>query len=126
MTEWKPELTPSFAPSEMACKCGKCDGSAHMDGDFMGMLQALRDQVGPLSISSGYRCAEHPEEKRKDKPGAHNQGTAADIKTSDGGARFKIIAAAMNVGMVGLGTANSFIHVDSGHKFAPRPSQWKY
>jgi len=97
-----------------------------MDHEFMLKLQALRDALGPISITSGYRCAEHPEEKRKDNPGAHSQGKAADIKISGGEQRFRVISTAMNCGMIGIGVANSFIHVDDGHAHAARPATWKY
>jgi zinc D-Ala-D-Ala carboxypeptidase len=127
MSDWKPQETPNFPVSDMACKCGKCGGVANMGHDFMLKLQVMRDIVGkPFVITSGYRCAQHPEELRKAKPGSHNQGTAADIATGDGLMRYEVIKAALEVGMVGLGIANGFIHVDSGHKYATRPVQWKY
>ncbi len=126
MSYWQPELTPSFSPSEMACKCGKCGGIADMDHFFMLSLQAMRDDIGPLTVTSGFRCPEHPEEKRKDKVGSHGQGLAADLKSSGGKRRFEIIQSAIKHGMIGIGVANSFIHVDGGHKHAGRPATWKY
>lgn len=126
MADWKPELTPNFTPSEMACKCGTCGGLADMKHSFMMKLQAMRDELGPLSIASGFRCAEHPEEKRKEKIGSHGQGGAADLKAKGGGHKYKIIESALKVGMVGIGVANSFIHVDDGHLYAGRPAVWHY
>ena len=97
-----------------------------MDHEFMLKLQAMRDKLGPMSITSAYRCDKHPEEIRKQNPGAHAQGLAADIQAGGAEHRFLILDAAFDVGMVGIGTANSFIHVDSGHRYANRPAQWKY
>ena len=126
INDWKPELTPSFTPSEMACRCSNCDGAAKMSHDFMMKLQAIRDDVWPLAITSGYRCPRHPEETRKANPGAHAQGKAADIGTTNSAQRFKILEAALKHGMIGIGTAKSFIHVDDGHAYATRPAQWSY
>lgn len=126
MTDWNPQETPAFSPSEMGCKCGKCDGSAHMQHEFMLKLQEMRDLIGPLTVTSGYRCAEHPSEKRKDKPGAHNQGRAADISVGDALDRYNVLNHATDCGMVGLGVAKSFIHIDDGHAHARRPAAWTY
>lgn len=126
MIDWNPLETPHFTFAEMGCTCMNCDGSAKMDHGFMLRLQDIRDAVGPLSITSGYRCPDHPAEKRKDKPGAHQQGRAADIGTSNAAQRFKILEAALNSGMIGIGTAMSFIHVDDGHEYAARPAMWNY
>jgi uncharacterized protein YcbK (DUF882 family) len=126
MSDWNPQETPSFTPSEMGCKCGKCDGEAKMSHPFMIKLQAMRDAYGPMTITSGYRCPEHPEEKRKEKVGAHGQGRAADIAVGSSKERFNIMAMGVHVGMQGIGVARSFVHVDDGHKHAPRPACWKY
>jgi uncharacterized protein YcbK (DUF882 family) len=123
---WQPSLTPSFKPPEMACRCKKCDGYALMDHNFMLKLQAMRDQLGPMTVTSGYRCPEHPAEKRKERSGSHAQGMAADITINVGKQRFNAVSVALSVGMVGIGVASSFIHVDSGHQHADRPALWKY
>ena len=128
MLKWNPEDTPNFPKHEMACKCGKCGGLADMNPEFMTKLQMMRNLIGPLSINSGFRCAMHPEEVKKGKPGAHSVGRAADIKAANGQQRFKILEAAFAVGMKGIGVANGYIHVDDGHPDPniPRPTQWKY
>ncbi|WP_417448344.1 D-Ala-D-Ala carboxypeptidase family metallohydrolase [Idiomarina abyssalis] len=128
MLKWNPADTPNFSTKEMACKCGKCGGKSEMDPEFMARLQRLRDLLGPLSINSGYRCPQHPEEIKKARPGAHSTGHAADIKANNGAHRFKILEAAFAVGMKGIGVANGYIHVDDGHPDpnVSRPTQWKY
>lgn len=124
---WNPETTPNFTPEELGCKCGHCDGSAHMQQSFMMLLQEMRNILGyGLPMNSGYRCSLHPEEVEKEQPGAHNQGTAGDIKVSGAKMRYEVIKAAIEVGMVGLGVANGFVHVDSGHLYVERPAAWKY
>ena len=53
---------PNFSRIEFACShTGECD----MDAEFMDALQELRNQFGPMRITSGYRSPEHPIEKRK-------------------------------------------------------------
>ena len=126
MSIWIPNLTPSFSPSEMACKCGKCDGLAPMDHDFMVKLQAMRDQLGPLHITSGFRCSEHPDERLKAKPGAHAQGLGADVSLIGAASRHTFLKTAFEVGMQGIGIAKGFVHVDGGHKHMPRPALWTY
>ena len=116
-----------FTAKEFACKCGNCGGAEDMNPEFMTLLDEMRDRLNrPMTITSGYRCREHPEEAKKALPGAHNQGTAADIAVSGGSERFEIISIALEVGMLGLGVANSFVHVDLGHETTTRPMAWKY
>jgi len=86
----------------------------------------MRDLIGPLGITSGYRCPHHEEEAKKVHPGSHAQGRACDIKALNGYDRFKVIQAAIEVGMSGIGQANGFVHVDDGHDYSPRPAAWKY
>lgn len=123
MAEWNPELTPNFTRTEMSCKCG-C-GRAEMDADFMLMLQGLRDRIGPMTITSGYRCPNHPEEKKKSKPGAHSAGLAADFISLKAD-RWHVLKHVMVIEFPGVGIAKSFIHVDGGHPSAHRPASWTY
>lgn len=88
-------------------------------------LQGLRDRLGPMKITSGFRCADHPEEKKKSKPGAHSAGLAADfipLKVSLWDANRQVA----HMGFVGWGAAKTFIHVDGGHPSAHRPAFWTY
>lgn len=69
-----------FSEKELACS--HC-GTALMDENFLALLDSLRGSYGPLTITSGYRCPEHPIEKRKSTgPGAHSTGKAVDISVS--------------------------------------------
>lgn len=124
---WDPINTPSFSEQEMACKCGQCDGLALMDAQFMAKLQWIRDKIGsPMIVTSGYRCAFHPEEVRKEQPGSHHHGLAADIKTVTSAARWQFVRFGIEAGMTGIGIAKTFTHLDCGHPSAPRPAIWPY
>ena len=66
-----------FDLSEFACKH---TGENRMNPDFLVRLDELRHRCGfPFQITSGYRDPSHPVEARKDKPGQHSLGVAADI-----------------------------------------------
>ena len=104
---------PNFSRSEMACKE---TGEEGVTTELMNALQALRNVVGvPLSISSGFRSANHSVEKAKDKPGTHAQGKAVDIICSHTLA-YTIISHASDLGFTGIGVKQSgggrFLHLD--------------
>jgi uncharacterized protein YcbK (DUF882 family) len=116
---------PNFSRKEFACShCGECD----MDSEFMDALQELRNQFGPMTPSSGYRCAEHRVEKRKAKPGTHNTGKAVDISVSRADAVRLLRLALMDGRFTGFGIqqkgAKRFIHLDS--TTTNRPMIWSY
>ena len=77
------------------------------------MLDELRERCGfPFTITSGYRDPKHSLEAKKEKPGTHSQGIAADIYTVSGAERHIILANAFEMGFGGIGVAKTFIHVD--------------
>jgi uncharacterized protein YcbK (DUF882 family) len=83
--------------------------------DFVSALDDLRGVCGfPFIITSGYRSPSHSIEARKEKPGQHAQGNAADIKVSNGLERYTIVSNAIKLGIFkGIGVSRSFIHVDT-------------
>jgi uncharacterized protein YcbK (DUF882 family) len=118
-----------FTGKEMSCShCGEC----HMDKEFMKKLDFLRECYGkPMTITSAYRCAEHPIEARKSKPGAHNTGKAADVAVSRGEAH-ELLTLAMQAGFSGIGIQQKgegrFLHLDTctNNEISPRPTVWSY
>ena len=81
------ERFPNFIESEFTCKCG--GGQTHMDAVFLQHLQNLRVQIDmPITITSGYRCPNHPSEKKKlangKTLGAYTMGKAVDISITNG------------------------------------------
>lgn len=119
---------PNFSPEEFACQhCGKQGISL----DLVSKLQQLRTRVDmPLKISSGYRCNDHPIEKKKKVKGTHNKGLAADILCSGADAH-KILCAATELNFSGIGVnmkgdhKQRFIHLDIS-KANNRPTVWSY
>ena len=123
MTKIKWSDYPNFSASEFSCKCG-C-GLADMKPEFMAKLQELRNQVGELEITSGFRCRNHPVENNKKRPGAHSAGLAADIIPLKS-RRYDLLTTISDMRFKGIGVAKTFIHIDEGHPYAYRPASWSY
>ena len=96
-----------------------------MKPEYMDFIQRLRYRIGPIRITSGYRCPNHPEEQKKTLPGSHSNGTASDNIPLECG-KYEFIKEAMDLGAIGIGVANTFIHTDIEHPHAGRPALWKY
>ena len=89
-------------------------GENRMEEEFLLKLDALREYCGfPFVITSGYRSPSHPLEAKKDVPGTHAQGIAADIKMTNSAHRYTLIKGALAHGFTGIGVAGDFIHVDT-------------
>ena len=117
---------PNFSEAEFACShTGTCEMQEH----FMDTLQELRTiYAKPMPITSGYRSPEHPIEARKNKPGTHATGLAADIACS-GQDAYDILQIAFELGFSGIGVqqkgSGRFIHLDMWED-GPRPNVWSY
>ena len=117
---------PNFSEDEFRCShTGKCE----MKQELMDALQTMRDLHGrPMTITSGYRDPSHPVEARKETPGVHTLGLAADI-ACQGTEAYEILELAFELGFNGIGVApqggGPFITVDiwTGR---PRPTVWSY
>ena len=112
-------MWPNFSYEELACQH---TGTMNLSKDFLIELQKLREAVDmPLTITSGYRCSEHPIEARKSTPGQHNKG-AVDI-AAQGSSAIHILKVALATGWTGIGiNVPSFIHLDRREE----PTIWKY
>jgi len=124
MIEWG--IYPNFSAKEFDCQCG-C-GANEMKPEFMERLQKARDIFGPMRISSGYRCAQHPIEARKARPGAHASGQAADVVVQ-GEEAYKLLKVALEAGFTGIGVQQKgegrFLHLDTLESDL-RPTVWSY
>jgi len=117
--------------SEDELKCQHC-GAYEVDPEFLERLNSLRADYGkPMTVSSGYRCPEHPiEVKKPSGPGAHTSSRAADIAVQ-GEDALRLVELAIRHGFTGIGInqkgSSRFIHLDdiSDDRF-PRPTIWSY
>ena len=99
-------------------------GNNQMNEDFLNILDELRDRCNfPFKITSGYRDPTHPLELKKEKPGTHSQGIAADIRIMNGSQAYTLLSTAFNMGFGGIGIAKTFIHVDIRNT---TPVVWTY
>ena len=111
-----------FTREEFDCQV---TGTNNMEMAFLEKLDELRAYCGfPFVITSGYRHPTmHPIEKKKEVPGTHAQGIAADIKITNAVDRLKLVKAALSLGFTGVGVAKDFIHVDTR---GTTPVMWTY
>lgn len=66
----------------------------------------------PFVLSSAYRSREYEISKGRSGNGAHVEGRAFDIRCRDSVCRFRIVAAALEVGFTRIGIGKTFIHLD--------------
>ena len=123
--DWK-ESWVNFKPDEF--RCSHC-GALEVHEDLLDLLQEAREVLGPLSITSGYRCPEHNNKiSSTGLSGPHTTGKAIDISVRDSQHRKQLIDY-FAPEVTGLGIAKSFIHIDilfEEDGFPGRPNSWVY
>jgi len=111
-----------FTREEFDCQV---TGTNNMEQEFLEKLDTLRAYCGfPFFITSGYRHPTmHPIERKKEVPGTHAQGIAADIRITNAADRLKLVSLALKLGFTGVGVASDFIHLDTR---GTTPVMWTY
>lgn len=74
----------------------------------------------PFILSSAYRSREYEVSKGRSGKGAHVDGRAFDIRCRDSVCRFRIVAAALEVGFTRIGIGKTFIHLDDSPNLAQK------
>ncbi len=124
-SEWKEEWK-NFALDEFKCSC--C-GEVKINSDMLDLIQEARNKLGPLSITSAYRCPSHNNSvSSTGEAGPHTTGKALDISVKNSQHRKQLIDW-FATKVTGLGIAKSFIHIDNltaDDGFDMRPNAWKY
>ena len=131
---WDKKDYPNFSPHEFACShCGE----VKVYTILLSALQWIRHECNYLMpITSGYRCPNHPVEKRKKtKNGPHVQGVAADILLREPDQFDALLGTALGeqipkiyrphgigINLKGQWNRDRFIHFD----FAGRGRRWGY
>lgn len=114
-----------FSEDELRCQHS---GEYKFDSDVLKILNAIRKEFGPMPVTSGYRCREHPIEAAKERPGAHTTGKAVDIGVSRDDA-YRLITVAVGHGCPRIGVnqkgSGRFIHLDWDYE-RPYPTIWSY
>lgn len=121
-----------FNFEEFACGCGDCHSSGiEMDVGFVMTLDAIRQEYErPMIVTNGYRCERHPIERKKQRPGPHTTGMAADFAVF-GEDALVLVSIALNypsiqgIGLKQHGDVDQrFIHLDAAPVAPGRPRPW--
>ena len=126
-TDGAKKLAPSFAVREFRCRDGT--DTIMVDEGLPVLLQCLREHFGkPITITSGYRTAEHNAKVGGAKSSQHLLGRAADIQVQ--GVSVEDVAAYAESLMptwggvgrypVKAGRTKGWVHVDT----RPNKSRW--
>lgn len=104
-------LSKNFKVKEFACKDGS--DTIYIDNQLVWYLQKIRDNYGkPVIINSAYRTSSYNKKVGGATNSYHMKGMAADIRIS--GVSPKTLASyAKSIGIKGVGTYKSFVHVDT-------------
>lgn len=110
--------TNNFPEYEWNCQCDACQRKElhSMHPFVMEQIQSIREYFNrPMILNSAYRCAAHPIEAKKSKPGMHHNGLAVDIKVRNGKEAAEILAYAIrHLGVTGFAYSDrlGFVHLD--------------
>ena len=124
-SDWK-EKWKNFNLDEFKCKCG-CD-HVSIHSDLLDLLQTARNILGPIQITSAFRCPEHNDKvSSTGLSGPHTTSKAVDIHVSNSQHRKELIDY-FAPKVTGLGIAKTFIHIDilSPEELSHRPNCWLY
>jgi uncharacterized protein YcbK (DUF882 family) len=125
-------LTSSFKSSEFTCQCNHPECvTQSISLELLTRLQRVRNNLGkPITITSGYRCTAHQNELRGSGmfetakgTSSHELGLAADIHADD----MNTLEVLCNAQFDNIGTAKTFIHVDTREPKADGSKRlWSY
>lgn len=117
-------LSKDFYEDEFICQCG-C-GLLNVKPKFISLLQAIRNETKTaMEITSGCRCEEHNMSVGGKMGSAHTKGLAADIAVYNSTQRFAFIQSAIKLGVIRIGIATDFIHIDIDFD-KPQEVLWLY
>ena len=109
------DLSDNFSRSEFACKCG-C-GQDTVDAQLLDILQDIRNEFGPVTITNANRCPVHNAAIGGSSNSQHLRGRAADIQIADATPKDVAVFVDGHYPNTGIGTYNTFTHIDTrGYK----------
>ena len=108
--------TDNFNPAtdkKLLCTCGHPECDKRSVNQFtLDKIQLVRDDYGrPMSVTSGGRCSNHPNEVTKNKPGDHQKMYAVDIRYKTVLERNKLMVLAGRHGATRVAYGRSFVHM---------------
>lgn len=107
---FRPETDP-----KLLCTCGhsECDKRSVRQW-VLDKVQLMRNDLDrPITITSGGRCPNHPNERTKSKPGDHQRGFAVDIACDNEllETKLKVLAGRYGATRVAGGAYCGFVHI---------------
>lgn len=116
-----------FVSSDFDCKCDDRECvTTELDENLPKCLDQLWEAVGPLKITSGFRCQKHNQSVGGSPTSQHLLGRAADVKSERGMLGIAIENAAKKIDRFnhgGIGTAYEWCHLDIR---GTGPARWHY
>lgn len=108
--------TKNFNPitdPKLLCTCGHADCDKRSVKLYvLRMLQAVRTKANrPLTVTSGGRCPNHPNETRRTKPADHQKCQGVDIAVNGGFERGQLVDYGLKSGFNAIGVAKNFVHL---------------
>ena len=108
--------TKNFNPKtdrKLLCTCGHTECSQVSVSQFvLDRVQLIRDDYGrSMTVRSGGRCPNHPDELRKSKPGDHQKLYAVDIAYNGELERNKLMVLAGRHGATRIAAGRTFVHM---------------
>lgn len=116
-------VTEHFSYADCVCPCCKTLIVDELFYAHMRLLEKLRMTVGfPISINSAHRCKAHNDAISDSATNSMHLKFATDVRPSDNDPKklIRIGVEAEKVGFTGIGTYNSFRHLDC----RPIPARW--
>lgn len=116
-----------FQPAEFR-RCTPPCSIDDMQQNFLTLLDAIRERAGvPLVLNSAYRSRDYERSKGRSGNSAHTLGLAVDIRCYNTATRWRIIKAAMSLGVSRIGIGDTFVHIDTGGSRGLPPNVlWTY
>jgi hypothetical protein len=110
--------TKNFSPTydvKLLCTCGHTDcDERSIDQSSLDKLQLIREELGQaMTVTSGGRCSNHPNELTKSSPGDHQLQKAVDIACTDISqeTKLKVLAGRHGATRVAGGAYCGFVHI---------------
>lgn len=108
--------TENFNPKtdpKLLCTCGHLNCDKRSVSQFtLVRVQAVRNDYNrPMTITSGGRCENHPNEINKKKPGDHQKCTAVDVFYGSVLERNKLMVLAGRYGATRVAVGKNFVHM---------------
>lgn len=107
--------TENFNPDndpKLLCTCGhiNCDKRS-VSQEHLDRVQKTREKLGhSLSVTSGGRCPNHPNEVKRSTPADHQKQQGCDVAVT-GATRGNVVNAGVQSGCNAIGVAKTFVHL---------------